>query len=353
MKTLIAILIVLGVVGYNIWVFFENKDIDKYNKAIRDYENSIYDKSFLAFDELCEQKSDAASCYMLGLHYDNGHGVDKDQTKAANLYQKACDKDDKDGCHNLAISYYNGEGVKRDIVKSIEILNNLCKKDRFERACNTLKEINSDDNESQTSTQASSQNVAPVAQNWTNESSVNNTNNEPVGSAAVAARVEELLSQKDAQLNRDYKQIMSQLSDDQKNEFKNMQRAWVKFASNLKEFLNIFNLSQDEKNAYYLDILINQTDFLTAVAKGEMPSNNIQGDINKLKSRLDETLNDVNSVLGEDKFKEFQKVQNAWEKYIALKRTATNKIGLDADLAYRQGYASWIEWLKIFATDMI
>ena len=112
MKTFLTILIVLGVVGYNIWVFFENKDIDKYNKAIRDYENSIYDKSFLAFDELCEQKSDAASCYMLGLHYDNGHGVDKDQTKAANLYQKACDKDDKDGCHNLAISYYNGEGLK-------------------------------------------------------------------------------------------------------------------------------------------------------------------------------------------------------------------------------------------------
>ena len=99
--------------------------------------------------------------------------------------------------------------------------------------------------------------------------------------------------------------------------------------------------------------MINQTDFLTAVAKGEMPSNNLQGDINKLKSRLNETLNDVNSVLGEDNFKKFQKVQNAWEKYITLKRAATNKIGLDADLAYRQGYASWIEWLKIFATDMI
>ena len=60
MKTFLTILIVLAVAGYNIWVFFENKDIDKYNKAIRDYENSIYDKSFLAFDELCKQKSDAA-----------------------------------------------------------------------------------------------------------------------------------------------------------------------------------------------------------------------------------------------------------------------------------------------------
>ena len=348
MKTFLTILIVLAVAGYNIWVFFENKDIDKYNKAIRDYENSIYDKSFLAFDELCEQKSDAASCYMLGLHYDNGHGVDKDQTKAANLYQKACDKDDKDGCHNLAISYYNGEGLKRDIVKSIEILNNLCKKDRFERACNTLKEINSY-NESQTNNQT----IITTEQSSTNEPSVSNTDDEPVGGAAVAARVEELLSQKDAQLNRDYKQIMSQLSDDQKNEFKNMQRAWVKFASNFKEFLNIFNLNQDEKNAYYLDILLDQTNFLMAVANGKIPSNNIQGDINKLKSRLDETLNDVSAVLSEEKFKEFQKVQNAWEKYIALKRTATSKIGLDADLAYRQGYASWIEWLKIFATDMI
>ena len=41
MKTFLTILIVLAVAGYNIWVFFENKDIDKYNKAIRDYENSI------------------------------------------------------------------------------------------------------------------------------------------------------------------------------------------------------------------------------------------------------------------------------------------------------------------------
>lgn len=348
MKTFLTILIVLGVVGYNIWVHYHNKDVDKYNGALKDYDNGNYEKSFKVFKELCEQKDDAQSCDMLGKHYDFGYATQKDEVKAVRLYQKSCDNGDNIGCTNLALSYYDGSGVNADENKAREMLNKLCDIEKVEEACNALKEINSY-NESQTNNQT----IITTEQSSTNEPSVSNTDDEPVGGAAVAARVEELLSQKDAQLNRDYKQIMSQLSDDQKNEFKNMQRAWVKFASNFKEFLNIFNLSQDEKNAYYLDILINQTDFLTAVANGKIPSNNIQGDINKLKSRLNETLNDVNSVLGEDNFKKFQKVQNAWEKYIALKRTATNKIGLDADLAYRQGYASWIEWLKIFATDMI
>ena len=39
MKTFISILLILGVAGYNIWVHYYNNDVDKYNAALKDYDN--------------------------------------------------------------------------------------------------------------------------------------------------------------------------------------------------------------------------------------------------------------------------------------------------------------------------
>jgi hypothetical protein len=44
---------------------------------------------------------DAQGCFNLGVMYENGRGVTKDQAKAAQLYQKACDGGDAQGCENL------------------------------------------------------------------------------------------------------------------------------------------------------------------------------------------------------------------------------------------------------------
>ena len=145
---------------------------------------------------------------------------------------------------------------------------------------------------------------------------------------------------------------MARLGKEEKTEFRNMQRAWVKFASEAKNFFKYFNISEDEENAYYLDILTHQADFLAAVSAGTIPNKEIKDDIKALESKLKEALNDVEAVIS-DRMNKFNKVQNEWQKYIALKRKVVNMLGLDGDEAYKQEYVFWTDWLKYFATDMI
>lgn len=91
MKTFLTILIVLAVVGYNIWAFFENKDIDEYNDALDNYNKALYEKSLPVAQRLCEEKDYASACNLLAIHYENGHAVAKNETKAFELYKKGCD----------------------------------------------------------------------------------------------------------------------------------------------------------------------------------------------------------------------------------------------------------------------
>lgn len=142
MKTFVGILMLLGVVGYNIWVHYYNNDVDKYNGALKDYGNKNYEKSFPVFEKLCNEKDWADACDMLGRHYEFGYAVAKDEIKSARLYQKACDKGDNDGCYDLAVSYYEGAGVAEDENKAREMLNRLCDIEKHKDSCDALKEIN-------------------------------------------------------------------------------------------------------------------------------------------------------------------------------------------------------------------
>ena len=71
-------------------------------------------------------RGDATSCYNLGVRYDNGRSVGKDEAKAATLFQKACDLGEKAGCYNLGVSYHNGNVVPKDEVKAAALFTKAC-----------------------------------------------------------------------------------------------------------------------------------------------------------------------------------------------------------------------------------
>ena len=68
MKTFLTILIVLAVAGYNIWAFFENKNIDEYNDALDNYNKALYEKSLPVAQRLCEEKNIPIQEYPLQMY---------------------------------------------------------------------------------------------------------------------------------------------------------------------------------------------------------------------------------------------------------------------------------------------
>ena len=76
-----------------------------------------------------EQQSDcvdAAECIRLGVSYENGNSVKRDYSKAAELYQKACDIGTVIGCAYLGNLYRKGSGVKLDYSKAFELFKKAC-----------------------------------------------------------------------------------------------------------------------------------------------------------------------------------------------------------------------------------
>ena len=161
MKTFLTILIVLAVVGYNIWAFFENKDIDEYNDALDNYNKGLYEKSLPVAQRLCEEKDYASACNLLAIHYENGHAVAKNETKAFELYKKGCDGGDKESaCYNLALNYLDGIGVEQNINKAKEMLDELCSGilDKNKDACDMLAKLENKPQESKKQNASATQN---------------------------------------------------------------------------------------------------------------------------------------------------------------------------------------------------
>ena len=69
---------------------------------------------------------DAKSCFDLGVMYENGTGVSKDQVHAAQLYKQACDGGNAPGCTNLAFMYLIGTGVSKDQVRAAQLYKQAC-----------------------------------------------------------------------------------------------------------------------------------------------------------------------------------------------------------------------------------
>ncbi len=68
------------------------------------------------------------ACYDLGVLYEEGEAVPKDQAKAKALYEKACQAKKSDGmaCNNLAVMYQKGLGVTADQTKATELYRRSC-----------------------------------------------------------------------------------------------------------------------------------------------------------------------------------------------------------------------------------
>src|SRR5207247_10395265 len=64
------------------------------------------------------EAGDAESEVELGLRYDKGEGVAKDQVEAAKWFRKAAEQNFAKAQDNLGLSYENGEGVAKDEVQA-------------------------------------------------------------------------------------------------------------------------------------------------------------------------------------------------------------------------------------------
>ncbi|WP_291951219.1 tetratricopeptide repeat protein, partial [Campylobacter sp.] len=61
-------------------------------------------------------------------------GVKKDNFKAVEYFEKACELDNGRGCYNIGIMYENGKGVKKDIPKALEYFGKTCDL-RIDKGC--------------------------------------------------------------------------------------------------------------------------------------------------------------------------------------------------------------------------
>ncbi|GAA9253757.1 hypothetical protein TH0071_01100 [Helicobacter pylori] len=64
--------------------------------------------------------------------------MEKNLTKAAYFYSKACNLKDGMGCGALGVLYYNGDGVKQDSKKAVALFEKACKLG-YKKACEMLK----------------------------------------------------------------------------------------------------------------------------------------------------------------------------------------------------------------------
>ena len=96
-----------------------------YEQGIAFYNNKEYDKAAELFKKVCDGR-EVRGCNNLGVMYDKGNGVEKNEQKAVELYKKACDGGEVLGCFNLGIMYATGNGVEKNEQKAAELYKKAC-----------------------------------------------------------------------------------------------------------------------------------------------------------------------------------------------------------------------------------
>jgi uncharacterized protein len=66
------------------------------------------------------EKGDANSQFNVGLMYEQGIGVGKDEKEAVAWYRKAAEQGNSNAQYNLAVLYENGRGTKIDFAKALQ-----------------------------------------------------------------------------------------------------------------------------------------------------------------------------------------------------------------------------------------
>ena len=91
-----------------------NIDPDELNNIGREYFSQQNHAEAIKYFRLAASRGNAYAQYNLGIIYDYGHGVAKDQAEAVRWYRKAAVQGNADGQTNLGTSYFNGQGVEKD-----------------------------------------------------------------------------------------------------------------------------------------------------------------------------------------------------------------------------------------------
>jgi TPR repeat protein len=95
-----------------------------------------FEQSKFAYGKSCDL-GNLASCYNLGLAYEKGHGVEKNLTKAVDLFRKVCDEDFMAGCFVLGDAYSYGKGVEQNKQTAVALYRRACS-GGFMAACTSL-----------------------------------------------------------------------------------------------------------------------------------------------------------------------------------------------------------------------
>jgi TPR repeat protein/serine/threonine protein kinase len=74
------------------------------------------------------KRGNGNACFVLGVTFDIGRGVVKDNSRAAMLYSESCDAGYGDGCTSLGEMYFEGNGVGRDYSLAANYYTNACDK---------------------------------------------------------------------------------------------------------------------------------------------------------------------------------------------------------------------------------
>lgn len=84
-----------------------------FQAGLRAYERNDYQAALEEFHPLAE-KGHAEAQYKLGVMYDVGKGVSKNDAEAVSWYRKAAEQGYVSAQYALGVLYYNGEGVPQD-----------------------------------------------------------------------------------------------------------------------------------------------------------------------------------------------------------------------------------------------
>jgi len=92
---------------------------EEFDAGLEKYTQGDWDGAFKTFQSLAEQGY-AAAQYNLGTLYFQGHGVQKDETKALEWSTKAAQQGYATAQYNLGMLYSRGIGVQKDEAKALE-----------------------------------------------------------------------------------------------------------------------------------------------------------------------------------------------------------------------------------------
>ncbi len=108
-KALVCLLLALALTT-GAWVPVQAQTFEQ---SLAAAQRGDYRTAFTGFKKLAEQ-GNASAQYNLGLMYDQGQGVPKDEQQAVVWFRKAAEQGDAHAQHNLGVMYATGRGVSKD-----------------------------------------------------------------------------------------------------------------------------------------------------------------------------------------------------------------------------------------------